>query len=148
MVARRPDGEKRTVHAAGCVVWRPTAAGSIEVALVHRDRYDDWSHPKGKRDGGEDDLSCAVREVEEETGFRGTIHRELPTARYTDRKGRPKIVRYWSMEYTAGDFVANDEVDQLRWLPIDKAKSLLQYPHDILLLASLEGSTNPPRPIG
>ena len=137
-----------TVHASGCVVWRPGSDGQIEVALVHRQRYDDWSHPKGKRDPGEDDLSCAVREVEEETGFRGTIHRELPTARYTDHKGRPKVVRYWSMQYAAGIFVPNDEVDQLRWLPLDEAKALLVYDHDILLLGSLRGSTKEPRPIG
>jgi 8-oxo-dGTP diphosphatase len=117
----------------------------VEVALVHRQRYDDWSHPKGKRDRGEHDLMCAVREVEEETGFRGTIDRELPTARYNDHKGRPKVVRYWSMEYSAGTFVANDEVDEVRWLSLDEARSLLAYPHDVFLVGSLEGSTNHPR---
>jgi 8-oxo-dGTP diphosphatase len=131
-----------TVHASGCVVWRRGDQGGLEVALVHRDRYDDWSHPKGKRDEGEDDLTCAVREVEEETGFRGTIHCELPSAHYPDRKGRPKMVRYWSMEYSAGEFEANDEVDEVRWLSLERAKSLLEYPHDILLLGSLDGSTN------
>ncbi|MFW2380455.1 MAG: NUDIX hydrolase [Acidimicrobiales bacterium] len=142
------DGEESkdvdTVYASGCVVWRRREAGDIEVAVIHRDRYDDWSHPKGKRDRGEDDLSCAVREVEEETGFRGTIHCELPSAHYQDRKGRPKVVRYWSMEYSAGDFVANDEVDEVRWLSPDHAKPLLGYPHDVLLLGSVQGLTNHP----
>ena len=132
----------RAIYASGCVVWRRSDEGELEVAVVHRDRYDDWSHPKGKRDKGEDDLTCAVREVEEETGFRGTIHCELPTARYSDRKDRPKVVRYWSMEYAAGEFVANDEVDEVRWLSLETVKPMLGYPHDVLLLASLEGSMN------
>jgi 8-oxo-dGTP diphosphatase len=135
---------KRTIYASGCVVWRRSVNGELEVALVHRGRYDDWSHPKGKRDKGEDDLSCAVREVEEETGFRGTIHCELPSASYIDHKGRPKVVRYWSLEYSAGDFVANDEVDEFRWVSLEQAKSLLGYSHDVLLLGSLDGSTNDP----
>ncbi len=125
-----------TVYAAGCVVWR-RIGDRLEVAVTHRDRYDDWSHPKGKRDPGEDDLSCAVREVEEETGLKGTIHSELPTARYEDHKGRPKVVRYWSMQVTGGTFVPNDEVDELRWVTIDEAKELLTYSHDLLLLDSL-----------
>ena len=124
------------VRAAGCVVWR-RREGVLEVAITHRDRYDDWSHPKGKRDPGEDDLSCAVREVAEETGLRGTIERELPAANYTDHKGRPKVVRYWSMQVTGGSFVPNDEVDELRWVTIDEAKELLTYSHDLLLLDSL-----------
>lgn len=147
MSGKKRDDPKPTIYASGCVVWRRSNDGSIEVALVHRDRYDDWSHPKGKRDPGEDDLSCAVREVQEETGFRGTVHREFPTARYTDHKGRPKVVRYWSMEYTGGSFVANNEVDELRWLPLEEAKALLGYDHDIDLLTSLDGSMNHPRTI-
>ncbi len=124
------------VHAAGCVVWR-LQGGQLEVALVHRDRYDDWSHPKGKRASGEHDLGCAVREVLEETGIRGTIHTELPTVRYADNKGRPKVVRYWSMERTGGRFTPNDEVDQLIWVPLDQAKDMLSYSHDRVLLDSL-----------
>ncbi len=132
---------KEAVRAAGCVLWRRTAPGTgdhtIEVALVHRDRYDDWSHPKGKRDDGEDDLLCAVREVEEETGLRGTIDRELPPVHYIDQKGRPKFVRYWSMEFGGGEFVPNDEVDQLIWMSIADAKESLSYSHDQSLLDSL-----------
>jgi 8-oxo-dGTP diphosphatase len=128
--------EVAEVRAAGCVVWRADGE-QLQVALVHRDRYDDWSHPKGKRDGGEDDLTCAVREVLEETGIRGTIHAELPTVRYQDNKGRPKVVRYWSMERTGGRFTPNDEVDELIWVPLEQARELLSYPHDQLLLDSL-----------
>jgi len=124
---------KTEVRAAGCIVWR-RIDGTVQIAVVHRDRYDDWSHPKGKRDKGEDDLTCAVREVEEETGFRGSIHRELPVVRYVDHKGRPKTVRYWSMEYVGGQFEPNDEVDEVRWVTPDEAAGLLSYEHDRDLL--------------
>lgn len=130
------SGDGPLVEAAGCVVWRLNG-NEPEVAVVHRNRYDDWSHPKGKRDDGEDDLLCAVREVLEETGLRGTIHRELPTVRYVDHKGRAKVVRYWSMEYQGGDFVPNNEVDELCWLPVEQAKRRLSYSHDQFLLDSL-----------
>ena len=120
------------VRAAGCVVWR-RSGDRVELAITHRERYDDWSHPKGKRDPGESDLICAVREVDEETGFRGTLHGELPAARYEDHKGRPKTVRYWSMEYAAGSFVPNEEVDEVRWLEPVAAAALLSYGHDRVL---------------
>lgn len=115
------------------MVWRRNY-GRTEVAIAHRDRYDDWSHPKGKRDPGEDDLTCAVREVEEETGFRGTLHTELPAVHYVDHKGRAKTVRYWSMEYSAGSFEPNEEVDEVRWLEPGAAAALLSYDHDRALL--------------
>ena len=56
-------------QAAGGVVWRKNSAGEIEVAIIHRPRYDDWSLPKGKLDGGETLIACAYREIMEETGL-------------------------------------------------------------------------------
>lgn len=125
------------IEAAGGVVWKVTAKGVVRVLLVHRPRYDDWSFPKGKLDPGESHRQAARREVEEETGLRCRIGDELPEARYADRKGRPKRVRYWSMEPVEGEFVANDEVDEVRWLPVDEAAELLSYPHDRTVLAAL-----------
>jgi 8-oxo-dGTP diphosphatase len=113
------------VEAAGGVVVR---AG--EVLLVHRPRYDDWTLPKGKLDPGESFVDAALREVEEETGLRCTVGRELPSSEY-EVKGRPKIVRYWLMEPVGNTpFVPNDETDQLRWLPRDEALALLSYDRD------------------
>jgi 8-oxo-dGTP pyrophosphatase MutT (NUDIX family) len=117
------------VQAAGGVVWRPGGDG-IEVAVVHRPRYDDWSLPKGKLDAGETFEEAALREVEEETGMRCRIGRELGETRYRDRKDRPKVVRYWSMEDAEGDFVPNDEVDELRWVSVEEAKRMLDYDFD------------------
>jgi 8-oxo-dGTP diphosphatase len=112
-----------TVAAAGGVVTRE-AGGRLEVAVVHRPKYDDWTHPKGKLDPGETFEQAALREVEEETGLRCRLVRELGQATYTDRHGRPKLVRYWLMEVENGEFQANSEVDDLRWLPPVEAAEL------------------------
>jgi 8-oxo-dGTP diphosphatase len=119
------------VEAAGGVVLDEDG----RVVLVHRPRYDDWTLPKGKLDPGESFEEGALREVEEETGLRCRLVRELPSIEYRDAKGRPKVVRYWLMEVEADvGFVPNDEVDELRRLPIDEALALLTYDrdHDVL----------------
>jgi 8-oxo-dGTP diphosphatase len=122
------------VQAAGGVVLD----GEGRVALVHRPRYDDWSLPKGKLDAGESFDQAALREVEEETGMRCRLLDELDPVEYRDNKGRQKLVRYWRMaiEDDPG-FVANDEVDELRWVPPDEAAELLTYPHDAELVRGL-----------
>jgi 8-oxo-dGTP pyrophosphatase MutT (NUDIX family) len=126
------------VRAAGGVITRAGAGDTTEVLVVHRPRYDDWSFPKGKLDPGEDDETAARREVLEETGCRAALHEELPTRRYTDRKGRPKQVRYWRMTVLDCDpFVPNDEVDALRWIPVEEAATLLSYDGDRRLLEVL-----------
>lgn len=119
------------VEAAGGVVVRDG-----QVALVHRPRYDDWTLPKGKLDRGESFEDAAVREVEEETGLRARLVRELPATHY-EVDGRPKIVRYWLMEVDdESPFVPNDETDELRWLAPDEALRLLTYDRDRDVLGS------------
>jgi 8-oxo-dGTP diphosphatase len=121
------------VRAAGGVVLRDTGAG-VEVLVVHRPRYDDWSFPKGKAEPGESDEDCAVREVEEETGLRCSLGRELPFTDYTDPRGRPKRVRYWEMEVVGGELGFEHEVDTARWLSPEEATALLSYPRDVDVL--------------
>ena len=128
-----PSGREREVVSAGAVVLGPGGT----VLLVHRPKYDDWSFPKGKLDAGESHRHAALREVEEEAGLRCRTLDELPEARYTDRKGRPKRVRYWSMEPLDGEFTPNDEVDEVAWLSRDDARRLLTYPHDRRVLDAL-----------
>ena len=131
------------VKAAGGVVVRIDTENTKRTLLVHRPRYNDWTFPKGKRDPGESDEQCALREVEEETGLLCALGDELTPVTYTDHRGRPKTVRYWLMTIVTGSpdqFVINDEVDEVRWVSPTTAAELLTYPHDRVLLDHL-----PPR---
>ena len=115
----------KQIRAAGGVVWREDGDVPL-VALVHRDRYDDWTLPKGKLEAGESDLAAAVREVGEEIGARVAVMRRLGRVRYVV-EGLPKSVLFWAMRYVSGDFVAGDEVSDLRWLPVEEARAKLSY---------------------
>ncbi len=130
--------ETEVVQAAGGVIWRRSPAGELEVLLVHRPRYDDWTVPKGKLEPREGHAEAALREVEEETGLRCTLGPELVSTSYRDRKGRPKQVRYWAMTPAGGIFTPSEEVDEVRWAGVDAASSLLSYERDRPVLAALE----------
>jgi len=119
------------VRAAGGILVRGTPP---ELLLVHRPRYGDWTFPKGKCGRSETDEACALREVQEETGYACTLGAELASTSYTDSRGRAKTVRYWAMVVAGGSFAPNDEVDELRWLPPDRAAALLTYDRDRDLL--------------
>jgi 8-oxo-dGTP diphosphatase len=121
---------EQLVRAAGGVVWRSGEDSDWEVLVIHRPLYDDWSLPKGKLEPGETDEVCAVREIEEETGLRCQLGPELMTVSYVDRKGRSKEVRYWAATVTVGSFEPNQEVDEIRWLPVAHATELLTYERD------------------
>ncbi|OZV77734.1 NUDIX hydrolase [Micromonospora echinospora] len=122
------------IRAAGGVAWRPATGGGIEVCLVHRPRYGDWSLPKGKLEPGEHPLLAALREVAEETDVRGVPQARLPSVSYRS-EGRPKVVDYWSLRAGAdGGFQADTEVDEVRWLPVAAALELVSYPHDAQVL--------------
>ncbi len=128
------------VQAAGGVVWRPGADGEVEVLVIHRPKYDDWSLPKGKLDAGEDHPTAALREVEEETGLACRLGSPLGLLWYEDRRGRPKEVRYWAMTVVSGGFAPNREVDELRWVPLARLGQVLSHAHDAEIAARLPGA--------
>jgi 8-oxo-dGTP diphosphatase len=135
------DPEAAEVKASGGVVWRRGADGEVELVVVHRPRYDDWSLPKGKLDPDESWEQAALREVEEEIGLRCRLGAELRPVAYRDNKGRAKVVRYWLMEPDAGgaEFEPNHEVDEMRWVAAAAAAELLSYPHDAELVREAAG---------
>ncbi|MGP9695321.1 NUDIX hydrolase [Brachybacterium sp. AOP25-B2-12] len=135
------------VLAAGALVWRERR-GQVEVLLVHRPRYDDWSVPKGKLDPGETYPAAAVREVAEETGYRVRLHRPLPAAVYLLSDGRTKVVHYWvgTVRSRVGPGPENArEIDDVAWVDLDEADRRLTRTSDQLLIDAMrrqiEGST-------
>jgi len=122
------------VEASGGLVLRP----GPEVLLVHRPRYDDWTFPKGKNDLSENAEAAALREVLEETGYRCRIMETLPETRYLLATGEEKRVAWFAMRLISGEFVANDEVDQIAWQAPEQAIRQLTYQRDQDLLEAVD----------
>ncbi len=127
-----------TVYAAGVIYWRENK-DSLEVLLVHRPKYSDWTFPKGKQDPGEFLPETAVREMQEETGIRIKLGRPVAEISYKIEKNEEKIVHYWAAKATERawkkkKFRANDEISEIRWEKVDAAHSKLSYKHDQKLL--------------
>jgi ADP-ribose pyrophosphatase YjhB (NUDIX family) len=116
----------RPGRAAGGIVMRDG-----HVLVVHRPRYDDWSLPKGKLRLGESWEQAALREVEEETGLACELGELVGWTRYG-----LKEVRYFSMTCD-GEPRAQNEVDEVRWVPLADVGELLTYERDAKLLSRL-----------
>jgi 8-oxo-(d)GTP phosphatase len=129
------------IAAAGALPWR-RRRGALEIALVHRPRYDDWAWSKGKLEPGEEWPVAAVREVLEETGFHVRLGRTLPSSEYAvpDQCGRSttKVCRYWAAEVVGGDGALRNEIDDVAWLDVPTAMTRLSYPRDHDQLGALE----------
>jgi len=125
-----PVGAAKLVRAAGGVPWRATP--ELQVALVRRERYGDWTLPKGKLEHDEATLHAALREVWEETGLTCTPQVRLPSIHYlTGEPGVEKVVDFWSMRVRADTGrQPDDEVSEVRWVPLDEAAGRLTYRHD------------------
>jgi 8-oxo-dGTP diphosphatase len=124
------------VRAGGGAVWRRGSAG-LEVVLVHRPHYDDWTLPKGKVDPGETDEDAARREVEEEASVAVDLGPELPAVHYVDHKGRPKVARYWAVTVRSGSVGPDNEIDRAEWFAWAEARALLSYDRDRPVLDGL-----------
>ena len=128
------------VRAAGGVVVRGEP-DALEVVIVHRPKYDDWTLPKGKTEPGETDEECALREVREETGLRCELLGELESTSYRDALGRPKIARYWLMRPVGGKLGARHEVDRALWVPLAQAEEQLTHGRDVGVLRSVRAES-------
>ena len=123
------------VQAGGGLVYR-RRKGGVEVLVVYRPSYDDWSFPKGKQNPGEKLKETALREVEEETGYRCRLRGWVGQVRYPVGRNQVKEVSYWAMKVKSGGFRPNDEVAEVRWVEPDAARELLTWPRDVNLLES------------
>jgi 8-oxo-dGTP diphosphatase len=124
------DAPSDLIRAAGGIVIRAVANGRFEVACIFREARGDWTFPKGKLDPGETFEQAALREVWEETGMYCEVIRFAGTTNYTHRKGKPKIVAYYLMSVAAGEFVPNDEVDELVWISLEQVREHLTWDRD------------------
>lgn len=129
------------ILAAGGALWRTNENSEIEVLLIRTPRGV-WSLPKGKQRRGEAALSCALREVHEETGFLCVANHELLTVSYQDRKDRKKQVRFWAMEPRSGTFRPNAEVDAIAWLSLSSACSGLTHERYVQVVSALSHYLN------
>jgi broad specificity phosphatase PhoE/8-oxo-dGTP pyrophosphatase MutT (NUDIX family) len=143
-IIERRTGDEHTprdgndvIRAGGGLVSRTTGRGELEVVVVHRPAYDDWTFPKGKLEEGETEAEAALREVEEETGLRCRLGRDMGGVSYRDPLGRDKTVRYWAMTAIGGRLAAAHEIDEARWVAVGDAGALLTYAHDRDLLSRL-----------
>ena len=130
---KKLDPQTDVIEAAGGLVWRETRAGR-ELALIHRQRYNDWTLPKGKREVGESWQATALREVYEETGLKVELARFAGSIGYSVN-GVPKVVLFWNMRLIdSAEFQPNPEVDQMIWLPLEQALQKITYQDEIALL--------------
>lgn len=119
------------IKAAGVLLWREREPLQVEVALIHRLAYDDWTFPKGKPESGETYLQTAYRECIEETGLVPTFGAYLGEIDYK-YDGKKKRVFFWMAQATNinAKFAPNPEVDKLSWMSVKEARHFLSYDED------------------
>jgi 8-oxo-dGTP diphosphatase len=155
-LGREPVQHAPVIETAGALVWR-VRSGKLQVQLVHRPKYDDWSWPKGKLEEGEALATAAAREVAEETGKAVLLGLPLPGLQYLTPEGRVKRVHYWAARRAQPRHdsqalaarppvppVRRDEVDKQVWLDADEAavrltRSSDRGPLEALVEAYAEG---------
>lgn len=146
------------VEAAGGIPYRWVPGCTyreVEVCLVHRPKYDDWSWPKGKLEAGESNRHAAVREIEEECGVPVALGPSIGEEEYLLgaegqqgkrsklKSGVTKHVTYWmaeplSTEESEGRIKAlgpvkpakKSEIDDVIWLPVPEARKKLSHALD------------------
>ena len=131
------------IRAAGALLWRERPDRLIELALIHRPRYDDWSLPKGKIEFGESALQCAFRELVEETGIVAKFTRQLGSVDYVESEQQKRVL-FWAAQcgYEQGEFLPNEEVDEMRWFLADEAVEKASHLSDKEIISKFKGQEN------
>jgi 8-oxo-dGTP diphosphatase len=86
--------------------------------------------PKGHPDGDETEVDAAIREVREETGVDAEPVERLGEISYTyERRGQPvdKRVAFYLLKYRSGELDHDNEIEQVRWMPLEEAARSLTY---------------------
>ncbi len=141
------DRPVKIVPAAGGLVWRQ-AGGERELIVIYRRRRQDWTLPKGKVKEGESWLDCAIREVQEETGFHVEIGSHAGCVCY-ETGAITKVVRYWNMRPIGESrFESSEEVQSVHWMTIREAVKRLDHEgeRDLVKQASEQTGSATARP--
>lgn len=115
------------IKGGGALVWRRREDDNLEIALVHRPKYDDWSLPKGKCEDNESQIAAAFREVIEETGFEVKFSRYLGEVEYQTEDGL-KQIGFWRARFKKGNApFSTAEVDEVRWFETKIAMETVEH---------------------
>ena len=119
------------IRAAGAIIWRENAPFELEILVIHRPKYDDWSFPKGIVEDGEAAVAAAYREVKEETGIDAIFGQYLGSTSYRVEDNKKKV-KYWMAQAKSdqGAFVPNSEVDKIEWVDSKTARHFLTHDED------------------
>lgn len=146
-ISPRRSSNASPIRAAGGLIWRKGESG-YEVVVIRREKYQDWTLPKGKLDPGETWEAAALREIREETGFKAKLLGFAGAVAYATDSG-PKVVRYWHMLPQGQQGPIENEVVELLWLPVAEARARLDYDLERAILEAWDGpdapSTEKPR---
>ena len=136
-----PDQPVRIVAAAGGLIWRQATRGR-ELIVIHRRRYGDWTLPKGKVQPGESWMQCAIREVQEETGFNVEVESDAGWVCY-DTGEITKVVRFWNMRPSGeSQFQSSEEVMSVHWLTPQEALKRLDHEAERQLIRQVSAQHN------
>jgi len=119
------------VRAAGLIIFRVVAERFQYLLLQASNGVHHWTPPKGHLDPGEDWMTAARRETEEEAGLPPNSYDILqgdtfPFVLEYPVKGKPKRVEYWLAYLKNPDtpIKLSHEHQDFRWVDLQKSKDI------------------------
>ncbi len=132
----------KETEAAGGVVLN--ARGEVALVVSGQDNF--WGFPKGHIDAGEDALTAAKREIEEETGLTklelirslGSYGRYKAGLNGVDDTSEFKNMHMFLFATSEEKLEPKDAWNpEAKWIPIDKVEAMLTHPKDAEFFRSI-----------